>query len=241
MHPSIPRRVHVTWKSKDILDNQSPVILNGLRNVVDLNPDWTVEISDDDDLEEYLRNNLSWNDYELLKYRSMVEKTDVWRLLKLYNEGGMYIDIDRYYNIPLHEILEPHITALLPTNQDFDFSQDFMLSAPQNPIYAAALQHNLQARRRGERRVYLLGAQGFMLATTAVIMEGVAISSDPGVETFEKIRQKLSQLTFIKTYRETPPNDTMVFRFDPNTWRAGNGKDKLEFYAEFGVRHWVSQ
>ena len=237
---TIPKIVHMTWKSKDVLDNQSPVILNGLRNLIDMNPDWRLEISDDEDLEIYLRNNLYSEDYKRIKHRGIVEKSDLWRLLKIYNEGGMYIDIDRHYNIPMRDVLDPDTTMLLPTNQDFDFSQDFMCSAPGNPMFQRAIEFNLYLRRNGETRIYLLGAQGYMLSLTSCIMDGVMISSDPGAETFDKIRLQLERIPGVKTYRENPPNDTMIFRFDPNTWQHGNGKDKLEFYREFGVRHWVN-
>ena len=36
----IPKIVHLTWKTKDILDSDSLIIVNGARKLVDMNPDW---------------------------------------------------------------------------------------------------------------------------------------------------------------------------------------------------------
>lgn len=228
----------MTWVRKDIWDDQSPVILNGLRNIRDMNPSWHIEISDDHDVEQYLKNNLSRLDYKLLQHKRFVEKSDVWRLLKMLNEGGMYIDIDRPYNIPLDQILEPHTKLLLPTNADFDFSQDFMLSEPGCPIYQQALALNLQRRQQGWKQIYLLGAQSYMHAVTLVIMESM-IECDPGAETFALIRSRIATMPFIKTYREVLPHDTMVYQQGRVPWQSGNGLDKKQWYAQQGVQHWA--
>jgi mannosyltransferase OCH1-like enzyme len=241
MNQKIPKVVHMTWPSKDIFDDPSPMILNGLRNIIDLNPDWRVEISDDTDVDRYLRDNLSRLDYKLLRDRIFVEKSDVWRLLKLITEGGMYIDLDRFYNIPMNEILDPDTTMLLPTNGDFDFSQDLLVSTPNCPIHIRALKSNLRMREAGFRNVYELGPQNYMYSVCDVILEGTVIKVDPGAEAFAKIRQQLQKFPFIKTYREQLPTDTMVYRSNPATWRRGDGSTKQDFYAKHRVVHWVHQ
>jgi hypothetical protein len=235
----IPKKIHVSWKSKDILENQSPLVLNGLRSLVDMNPEWALTISDDADVESYLKSQLSELDYNLIRDRHIVEKSDLWRLLKVFNEGGLYTDIDRYFNVRLDDLISPGIKCVLPTYLEFDFSQDFMLSAPGNPIYLQAIRLNLQRRREGWKHIYLLGAQTYMHAVTQVLM-GRMINTDPGVEVFQEIRQTLSTMPFIKTYRETPPFDTIVFRYHPESFKAGNGKDKRAFYEESGVQHWAN-
>ena len=55
---SIPKRIHVSWKNKAILEDESPLILNGLANLKALNPDYILEISDDKDVETYLKTHL---------------------------------------------------------------------------------------------------------------------------------------------------------------------------------------
>lgn len=67
----------------------------GIGNLTASNPDWTTRIWDDEDIENYLKLRLAPHDYNLLKHRHIVEKSDIWRLLVLYHDGGYYQDIDR--------------------------------------------------------------------------------------------------------------------------------------------------
>ena len=66
-HDTIPKIIHVSWKTKNILGDRSPIILNGLANLKKINPDYKLEISDDSDVEVYLRKNLSKWDYIKIK------------------------------------------------------------------------------------------------------------------------------------------------------------------------------
>lgn len=234
----IPMKVHVSWKRKDILHNQSPLILNGLKNLKDLNPDWTVEISDDDDVERYLKENLIHSDFNAIRDRHVVEKLDLWRLLKIYNEGGLYTDIDRYHNIPLCEIISNEVECVLPTYFDVDFSQDFMLSVPGNPIHKEAIRLNTERRRAGCRSIYYLGPRTYMHAVS-ILLTGKMVDSAPGPEIFGELREAVTAKPSFRTYREVPPGDTITFRYNKDTFKVGNGKNKDAFYEEFGVRHWT--
>jgi hypothetical protein len=65
---------------------------------------------------------------------------------------------------------------------------------------------------------------------------GEIINTDPGKEKFEFLRSKIAEYPFIKTYREVPYNDMVVYR--------GNMGDNLEwikrdFYAKEGIKHWT--
>ena len=92
----IPKLVHITWKNTDILKSNSPLIQNGILNLIKLNPDWEVNISTDDEVNEYLYTHMESQDFKLIENDKIVPKTDIWRLIKLYLEGGVYTDIDRY-------------------------------------------------------------------------------------------------------------------------------------------------
>ena len=113
---AIPKIAHLTWKTKDIFNSQTPLIVNGVRNLVDLNPDWVVTVYDDNEVDEYLRKTLDAKDYMLIENKHIVEKSDLWRLFKIYTEGGLYMDIDRLYNIKLSDIITSlDIKWVLPT------------------------------------------------------------------------------------------------------------------------------
>lgn len=70
-------------QNKNLLDSDLDFILNGVRNLKDLNPDWVVEVSNDTEMDEYLRSHLKPDDWNLIHKRHVVEKTDLWRLLKV--------------------------------------------------------------------------------------------------------------------------------------------------------------
>lgn len=231
---SIPKIAHITWKTKDVVNSQSPLILNGLRNLIDLNPDWNVTVYDDHDIDEYLKGVLNKRDYNLIKDLHIVEKSDLWRQFKLYNEGGLYMDIDRFCNIPLSEIVTDDVKCVLPTCLDWDFSQDIILTEPNNPIQLQTIELIMQRRYEGHKNVFFLGPQTYMNAVTKVLF-GEMIHTDPGVEKFAEMRKSMEKITFIKTYREHPPHDTVLYRSDDKLdWE----KLKKDFYADANIKHW---
>ena len=231
---SIPKIAHIAWKTKDVVNSQSPLILNGLRNLIDLNPDWNVIIYDDHDIDEYLKSVLNKRDYNLIKDLHVVVKSDLWRQFKLYNEGGLYMDIDRFCNIPLSEIITDDIKCVLPTCLEWDFSHDIILTEPNNPIQAQTIELIMQRRYEGHTNVFFLGPQTYMNAITKVLF-GEMIHTDPGVEKFAEMRKEMEKIPFIKTYREHPPHDTIIYKGDGvMNWE----KLKKEFYAEANIKHW---
>jgi mannosyltransferase OCH1-like enzyme len=234
---SIPKKAHLIWNHKNVINSNHPLITNGVRKLISLNLDWDVTVYDDHDIDEYLKSVLDNSDYNLIKDLHIVEKSDLWRQFKLYNEGGLYMDIDRFYNIPLSEIVTDDIKCVLPTCLDWDFSQDFMLTESKNPIQAKTIELILQRRYEGHKSVFFLGPQTYMHAVTYTLL-GEIVDTNPGVEKMNSIRNKISELPFVKTYREVPPNDTIVYKGD-----VGGDLEvqKRDFYAKEGVKHWTGE
>jgi mannosyltransferase OCH1-like enzyme len=243
MH-NIPRQVHVCWHDKNIVNNTSPLVLNGIRNLIDLNPTWTITIHNDNDIDLYLKQELENSDYDLVKDSHIVARSDVWRLLKLYREGGLYVDIDRFCNKNLDVVIGEK-KCILPIMNDYDFSQDFMASEPQNPIYLTALIMNLERRRQGHTNTYFLGAQTYMHAVTKEVC-GEIINTDPGSEVFAEIRQQLAMMNFIGTSTELPPWHTVIYEHVQETWRGSSDcmdweQLKRNLYADYNVKHWTGE
>lgn len=232
---SIEKKIHITWKTDDILNSNHIFIENCIKSLVSLADGWKVEINTDADIDNYLSSNLDRLDYYLLKDRHIVEKCDVWRLMKIYNEGGLYVDIDRLCNISLNEIVTPGVKVVLPTCLDYDFSHDFMCSQRGNPIFEISLNLNLKRRFDGNTNVHFLGPQTYFHGVTKA-MFGESIDINPGGEVMDEIRSTLSSSGFVKTYREYPPYDTITFKspilpFDHEL-------EKRNFYAETNTKHW---
>jgi len=234
----IPKIIHISWKTKDILDVKHVFPQNCIQKLVQLAEGWNPIISDDHDIEQYLRNNLSTLDYILLKDRHIVEKTDVWRLIKMYNEGGLYSDIDRLCNTSINDIIKDSTRIVLPECADSDFSQDFMCSAPGNPMFLEALHINLERRRAGCKNVYLLGPQTYFHGITKV-MTGEMIQTQPGNDIFDKLRKMIDDSGFIVTYRERPPYHTIMYRPEKEQINFDHEEMKRDFYRKNELNHWT--
>lgn len=231
----IPKVAHLVWNHKEVLYSQHPLITNGLHSLIRLNPDWKVTVYIPSEIESDLRNILSIEDYDLVKNRHFVSKIDLWRQFKMYEDGGLYLDIDKMVNIPLSEIIDDGIKWVLPTTKDYDFSCDVMLSAPNNPAFKTCYNMYLDRLKKGMTDQYFLGPQTYMHAVSYTLC-GEMINTDPGTEVFEMMRHKIAELPFVKTYKETPHNDMLLYR--------GDKGDELEwikrdFYAKEGIRHWT--
>lgn len=239
-HDDIPKIIHVSWKTKYILLNKSPIILNGLANLKKINPDYELEISDDEDVEIYLKSKLKKWDYIKIKNKKIVEKIDLWRLFKIYYEGGIYIDIDRYCNIPFDNIIKNGTKCILPTCGNIDFSQDLMISCKENPIFKKAIEYNLAARLIiNPRGVFHLGPPIYMRAVTECVF-GKRIKRKPPSLVMENFRFSLKNSKHFQTYKEALPNDSLIFKFDKDAFQNGNGLGKAEFYDSQKITPWSS-
>jgi hypothetical protein len=231
----IPKKVHLSWKTKDLLDSKSPLVVHGVKRLVDLNPDWEVTIYDDQEVDDYLKTQLEPQVYALIASKHIVQKTDLWRLIKLYEEGGLYIDVDRFVDTPLNDLVDENTKWVLPTYRDYDFSHDFMMTAPHNPAYRLAAQMYIERMNQGHTSVYFLGPQTYMHAVTQTLT-GEMLNTDLGIAAFDRLRDIMKSCGFIKTFREEPPYNTIVYRGENLglDWE----QEKRKFYAESGLKHW---
>jgi hypothetical protein len=234
----IPKIIHLSWKSKDVVNNKSDLITNGLKNLIELNPDWDVQISTDDEVNQYLKANLSEQQYKLIENIGIVPQTDIWRLLKLFNTGGLYIDIDRLCNKPLSDLLQDGVKWVLPTCEDNDFSHDFMMTAPGNPAFANVIKLYFDRRAAGHTNVFFLGAQTYLHGVTHSLV-GEMIDTNPGAKKFKLLREKINSTGFIKTYKESLPHNSIIYKgtISTNEWESM----KRKFYADSGIKHWTNE
>ena len=239
--PSIPKKIHISWKDKSILESSNQLAVNGIQNLVKINPEWKLEISDDNEVELYLKENLSTIDYNLIKDAPIVSKVDTWRLLKIINEGGLYTDIDRHANKELNSIIEKNAKCVLPLHSNhgkiIDFSQDIMISAPNNPLHKSALDLMLRRRRSGWQDILTLAPITYFHGLTKIIY-GHSLERRPSQKVLDKIIQKINQSKHVQTFVETPPEKTFIFQYNKENFNTANGLGKEAMYDESGVEHW---
>ena len=232
----IPKTVHMSWKDKSILESTNPLVVEGVKRVIELNPNWEVTIYDDAEVDAYLKEQLEPQHYELIQDKHIVQKTDLWRLVKLFIEGGVYMDIDRFCNISFDSLLEEGDKWVLPICRDYDFSHDFMMTAPENPVYNYAASLYVQRLIEGHDNIYFLGPQTYMHAVTQTFC-GEMIDPNPEAEVFERIKQQASTSGFIKVYDEKPPYDTVIYK--NGALKLDWETEKRKLYKEFGLKHWT--
>jgi GR25 family glycosyltransferase involved in LPS biosynthesis len=233
----IPKKIHLSWKNKNILDSEYELIKKGAKNLELLNPDWDIEVYDDEDINRLLRDSIGRDNWNLIKDRKITEKTDLWRLLKTYKEGGLYIDIDRYIDTPISEVVNRETSYVLPTFQDVDFSQDFILTCPKNPIVGRAIANNLKYRKQ-EKPLFFLAVYSYMQSVCEILGTKI-IDRGNNPEYFNDIRNKINKCEYLETYRESGPANHILFRNKNSDFSTQQfERDKADFYNGCNVTHW---
>jgi len=249
----VPKHVHMTWPTKEIVNSQATLVNLGLRRMIDLNPDWTVTIYEDAEIDDYLEFYVRRKVWDVIRNDHIVTKTDLWRLLKLCEEGGVYCDIDRICDTPLDVAIPEGVDWALPTCLDHDFSQDFMATAPGNPAFELAVSLYIDRRLSGQKSTYYLGPQTYMHAVTRTLT-GQIIDSGCGHWVMGKLREHIRTIPFMATYREQPPYETILHRGEvdqslrsyakydlPVGVNTMHEQAKRDLYKEFGMKHWTGE
>lgn len=235
----IPKKVHISWKDKNLLKEDHELVHLGIARLHKLNPDWEIEISDDADIDAYLEKFLPTKDYDIIKDKHIVQKCDLWRLIKMLFEGGLYIDIDRLCDVNLNELILEGVTWVLPTCEDHDFSHDFMMSAPGNPVFYHAVSLYLHRMQTHPDSIYYLGPQTYFSAVGHVLLGMHNISPSPEKNMLSVLRLAIKDHPNITTYREKPPYNTITYR--GGFTRTDHEKMKRDFYAKSGLKHWSGE
>jgi len=240
MLPPITKKIHVKWPHKNVTDSKSDMVKYGLRAAIDLNPGWDYQVWSDQEVDEYLEGHMSLLDWQNVKDTGFADKSDIWRLILLYCEGGFYQDMDRIYNIPMASLLAPETKMLLPIGPA-DFAQDLMCSAPGNPIFKEAVHLNL-ARRRASgtaadpSRVLRLGPLTYYNAVTK-LMFGVMLERNAPIHS--QINRAFDLIEGISpvvlTKRETWCH-LIVAEMPDCKWISRGG-----LYDEYGIKIWSQQ
>ena len=95
----IPKQIHFIW-----IGDQSKMPAKCMQTWIDKNPDYKVNIWDNDSLNRHKWVNRIKID-EMLQKQDFAGASDVMRYEILYNEGGIYIDADSYCVKPLEDWL----------------------------------------------------------------------------------------------------------------------------------------
>ena len=92
----IPKVIHQTWKSKSIPGWAKLPMRSWKRR----NPGYKFILYDDNEIEEYVEKHYPDIMFAFQQMKP-VQKADVFRYVVIYNEGGVYADIDTWCSIPV--------------------------------------------------------------------------------------------------------------------------------------------
>ena len=67
----IPKIVHLSWKDKNLFESDSPLIIYGVKRLQDLNPDWDIRITIDEEINDYLNETMR-HDFSLVEHKGIV-------------------------------------------------------------------------------------------------------------------------------------------------------------------------
>ncbi|ABM02192.1 glycosyltransferase sugar-binding region containing DXD motif [Psychromonas ingrahamii 37] len=158
----IPR---VIWQTNYSNRSTLPVYLNYLFNrLMSLNYDYRY-VSTEERI-EYIKNNASaavYKSYMILN--DGAAQADLWRLVVLNKEGGVYLDIDANFVWPLSKILKDDDQAVyIKIKNNTHFTNYFLACAPNNNELQQAITiicHKIQ-EKEVDRGVYFLTGPGVL-------------------------------------------------------------------------------
>ena len=149
--PPIPRKIHLIWPDKSVIDRYSDLAMvrHGLLALRDLNPRWELTVYEYLDIGRYINRTtlLTAADRQILQGAHIVEQTDAFRFLVMYEQGGYYQDVDKVYTRPLDDLIQPQTRMLLPTSNDVNFANDIMCTSPGNRAFLHAIRRSSPIRR----------------------------------------------------------------------------------------------
>jgi hypothetical protein len=125
----IPKTIYICHKNIETIKPYA-------QKWLDLNPNYKLELYDDNRCQEFLINEFSPDHLELFNFiKDGPIKADFWRLCILYKYGGVYADADIVPLVPLSEYINPtmnFVTCLSVYNNNINFNPHFIMSEPNN-------------------------------------------------------------------------------------------------------------
>jgi len=164
-----PTNIHkipkIIWQTNYTNNVSLPVYLNYLFNRL-MSLDYEYRYTSTEGRRDYL---VATSSQEIVDaYDQLINgasQADLWRLVVLYNEGGLYMDIDAHFIWPLHKIIEPEYEELFLTTKKH-MSNYFIAVQKGNPIIKDTIDlvvKNIQTENIGSG-VYSLTGPGALNA-----------------------------------------------------------------------------
>lgn len=130
----------VIWQTNYSNRSTLPIYVNYLFNRL-MSLDYDYRYVSTEAREQYIKEHAPKSVYEsYLQLSDGAAQADLWRVFTLWNEGGIYMDIDASFVWPLKRILKDQTDSLYITiKKDTEITNYFLATKPKNPEYEKVL------------------------------------------------------------------------------------------------------
>ncbi|HEX9105675.1 MAG TPA: glycosyltransferase [Longimicrobiales bacterium] len=130
----IPAIVHQTWKTADVPERFRAAASSWRR----LHPAWEYRFWTDADIDRFVRERFPRLLPLFAAYADAIQRVDAFRYLVLYDQGGLYADLDIECLRPFDDLRRHQV--VLPVTAPVGLSNDLMLAQPGHPLFLAAIE-----------------------------------------------------------------------------------------------------
>ncbi|MCG9679302.1 glycosyltransferase [Vibrio sp. Isolate24] len=151
----------IIWQTNFSNKSSLPVYLNYLFNRL-MSLDYEYRYVSTEERQAYLKNHAPKEIYEAyLKLTDGAAQADLWRVVTLYLEGGVYMDIDATLVWPLKRILQEEDHSLyIKIKNDTEITNYFLATYPNNPDYKDVIDKILHNINHYDPRKGVYGTTG---------------------------------------------------------------------------------
>ena len=151
---NIPKIIWQTYKSQASIPREA---IGCIATWKKLNPQYEYRFMSDEQMDYFVRKYYPGAIYQMFcDMPIIVMKADIWRILVLYQFGGIYADIDAKCIIPIQhwEKIRSHSFIVSYENDNHHFCNWTMAAAPGHPILKKIIEVMLDRWREGIRYHY---------------------------------------------------------------------------------------
>ena len=144
----IPRNIHQLWRSPDVSMYTKNTSCHAWRQQYETKG-WTYKLWTDADVIDLLTQHDLWLLPQYQSYPYDIQRADLARLLILYHEGGMYVDLDGFpwtTHLDTYPELLMYDVVLSKTNDGNLISNHFFLARKHSSFLAYCLYHSHRAQ-----------------------------------------------------------------------------------------------
>jgi len=146
----------IIWQTNYSNRVSLPVYINYLFNRL-MSLDWEYRYVSTEEREKFIKENASERFYNAFKkLNDGAAQADFWRVFVLNTIGGVYLDIDAHFILPLSKMIPTDASEVILMSKK-QYSNYFIASAPKNPHLEKNLEiivENIEEKRFGKGGVY---------------------------------------------------------------------------------------